>query len=170
VHQGRTDPHDGDRDHRRLSKAVPARRSDKTQGPEREIGETHLLLERITLRPTDRLGDGIGREDVTEETAEPARTHPEHEEIDQVHLYFPETILRARVESNMEGGEQHREDGEREHPYSDRRPPVVPHQMSSGQKNRSAFANPSPEAPPVTSVALPSRLPSGEAYASRRVG
>src|SRR5665809_16870 len=61
----------------------------------------------------------------------------------------------------MKGGEQHRKHGEREHPYSNRCPRVVPHQMSSGQGNRSAIANPSPEVPPVTRVALPSGLSIG---------
>jgi 2,3-bisphosphoglycerate-dependent phosphoglycerate mutase len=61
----------------------------------------------------------------------------------------------------MKGGEQHRKHGEREHPYGNRCPRVAPHQTSSGQRNRSAIANPSPEVPEVTSVALPSRLPTG---------
>jgi hypothetical protein len=120
VHQRRTDPHDGDRHHRRLSKAVPARRCDETQDTETEVREPHLLLERASLGPTDRLRDGIRREDVTEETTEPARAHPEHEQIDEVHLDLPMAILRARVESHMEGGEQHRKHGEREHTYSNR--------------------------------------------------
>ena len=63
----------------------------------------------LPARPVDRLRDRVRREDVTEEAAEPAPAHPDHEEIDQVHLYLPQTILRSGVESDMEGGEQHRE-------------------------------------------------------------
>lgn len=48
--------------------------------PEGEVHETHLLLERTPRRPIDRFRDDIGREDMTEEAAEPSPGDPEHEQ------------------------------------------------------------------------------------------
>ena len=59
MNHGRTHPHDGDCDHRRLSKAVPSRRRDKTQDRQREIGEAHLLLKRT---PPDDIIAAIRKE------------------------------------------------------------------------------------------------------------
>ena len=85
-------------DHRRLSKSVPSFGSDRAEDPDGQIGEPDLELERTARIPTDRVGDLLGDEHVSDESADSTPGHPDDEQRNQHCFCFAD--LAARQESN----------------------------------------------------------------------
>ena len=108
----RSDGEDRHGDHRGVSEPVaPVHRQD-AEDPERQVGEGNLELERIARRPSDRVGDLVGKEGVREEPTDPAARHAHRQHVEHEHLEPLGPMLDPLVEPDVRRRQQERQDAE----------------------------------------------------------